>query len=184
MKNQKNKLPKSATVGWICFSGLIGFMISLHYIKQHSFENNVSAIIAGLSYIVPIIFLEWVFLKIYKRPSTGLNFKKKNVANFERVLIKLVGLYATLSLVALLYWLFPTYHSPDFSAYWILVKYLLLIIVFGSIPYFFILDRYLIEPETSYWKVGMIVTGNWKEINKEGLKNHFLGWLVKAFFLP
>jgi protein-S-isoprenylcysteine O-methyltransferase Ste14 len=42
---------------------------------------------------------------------------------------------------------------------------------------------YLVDPEDSYWKVGMIALGQWN-INSNGLKNHFLGWAVKAFFLP
>lgn len=71
-----------------------------------------------------------------------------------------------------------------YTPYWDLVKYILVIIVLGSIPYFLILDMYLAEPKEEYWKVGMIVLGKWKEINYNGLKNYFLGWLVKAFFLP
>jgi hypothetical protein len=178
------KFPKSSTSGWICFAGLISFIIALNSICKNRVGNDLGAVLSGIAYLLPIVILEWVVLKVYKKPSTGLNFILKKKVNVERVLLKLVGLYATLGLVALFYGLFPVYHTDYYNSYWVLTKYLLLIIVVGSIPYFFILDRYLVEPEESYWKVGMIITGNWSKINFNGLKNFFLGWLVKAFFLP
>ncbi len=182
--NKIDKIPKSVTSGWICCTGLISFIIALILICNSSVDNNLGAVIAGFAFMVPIIILEWYVLKIYKRPSTGLNFNSSHSIDFERVLVKLIGLYSTLTLVAIFYWLFPVYHTGYYDPYWILVKYLALIIVVGSIPYFLILDKYLVEPEESYWKVGMIVTGNRRKINFDGLKNFFLGWLVKAFFLP
>ena len=180
----KPNIPKSVTRGWICFTGLICYMISLYFIRIFNINNSLGAIVAGLAFVIPIILLEYLVLKTYNKASTGLNFKVKNKLSVERVLIKLIGLYATLGLVVLLYWLFPEYHSGGYDNYFVLAKYLLLIIVFVSIPYFSILDMYLVEPKEEYWKVGMIVMGKWKEINFEGLKNFFLGWLVKAFFLP
>jgi protein-S-isoprenylcysteine O-methyltransferase Ste14 len=140
--------------------------------------------LAGLAFVVPIVILEYIFLKTYKKPSTGLDFKLRNKIDIERVIIKLIGLYFTLALIAFFYWLIPEYNSSTYTLYWALAKLLLKIIVFGSIPYFFILDRYLVQPKETYWKVGMIVVGKWKGLNYDGLKSFFLGWLIKAFFLP
>lgn len=41
----------------------------------------------------------------------------------------------------------------------------------------------MVEPNVDYWKAGMIVLGKWKGIKFSSLKNYFLGWLVKVFFL-
>jgi isoprenylcysteine carboxyl methyltransferase (ICMT) family protein YpbQ len=177
-------LPKSVTSGWICFIGLISFMISIYLIRINNIDIFLGGVLSGLALIVPIVLLEYIYLKTYKRSSTGLNFKLKNTTNIERVSIKLIGLYFTLALIAFIYWLIPEYRSDMYLPYWTLAKFLLKVIAFGSIPYFFLLDRYLIEPEETYWKVGMIVMGRWKMINRDGLKDYFLGWLVKAFFLP
>ncbi|MGD1046989.1 MAG: hypothetical protein ABR936_16925 [Bacteroidota bacterium] len=98
----KITLPKSATRGWICFAGLISYMISLYFIRIYNINNSLGAIVAGLALIIPIIALEYLTLKTYARPSTGLNFKLKNKLNVERVLIKLIGLYSTLGLAAFL----------------------------------------------------------------------------------
>lgn len=99
----KVNLPKSATRGWICFAGLISYMISLYFIRIYNINNSLGAVIAGLALVIPIVALEYLKLKTYERPSTGLNFKVKNKLDVERVLIKLIGLYSTLGLVAFLY---------------------------------------------------------------------------------
>lgn len=183
-KTRPGKLPKSVTSIWISLIGLISFMITVYLIRIHNIDNYKAGVIAGLSLAIPIILLELIILKTFRRKSTGLDFKHRHPVNVPRVLIKLLGLYVTLALVAAVYILFPIYRNGYYTPYWHFVKYLADIIVIGSIPYFFILDMYLVEPEESYWKVGMIALGQWKHINKEGLKSHFLGWLVKLFYLP
>jgi protein-S-isoprenylcysteine O-methyltransferase Ste14 len=177
-------LPRSCTSGLISFVGLVSLTIAFYLISEYKIDNYVGAILTGLAYVIPVFILEFIMFKTFKKSSTGLDFNLKNDFNVERVIIKLIGLYFTLALIAVFYWLFPVYSSDYYLTYWTLAKSLLKIIVIGSIPYFFILDRFLVEPEESYWKVGMIVLGRWNKINTEGLKNHFLGWLVKAFFLP
>lgn len=177
-------LPKSVTSSWISLAGLTGFLVSVYMIRVYNIGVYVGGVIAGLSLAVPIIFLEFVALKTFRRESTGLNFKHRNPLNVKRVLIKLLGLYVTLALVACVYLVLPEYRDGYYWPYWRFVKYLAAIIVVGSIPYYFILDMYLVEPKETYWKVGMIALGQWEKTDFKGLKNHFLGWLVKLFFLP
>jgi hypothetical protein len=177
-------LPKSATSSWITLIGVISFIGSLFFILKYNIDNSTGAIIAALALALPIALLELIVLKTFRRSSTGLNFSQRNPINVKRVLVKLVGLYVTLAVVAFCYFLFPEYNDVYYAPYWDLVKYLLAITVVGALPYYFILDMYLIEPEESYWKVGMTALGQWNKINSTGLKNHFLGWAVKAFFLP
>ena len=131
-----------------------------------------------------IIILEYIFLKTYNRPSTGLNFKIKNAANIKRITVKIVGLYGTIGFVALIYWLFPIYLSDFYDNYWIFIKYIALILLVGGIPYFIVLDRYLVEPCDSYWHFGMAVLGQWKKISTKIVRQHILGWVIKLFFLP
>ena len=184
VKKKVWNLPKSATTGWICFIGLISFMISLYFIRIYNISNSSGAVLSGMALVIPIILFEMLKLKTYKRSSTGLDFRSKNKPDFERVVIKLIGLYATLALISFFYWIFPEYRGNIYTPYWLLAKNLLKVIAIGAIPYFFILDKYLVEPREAYWKAGMIVLGRGKEISYDGLKNYFLGWLVKAFFLP
>ncbi len=177
-------LPKSVTASWIGFIGLAGFFGSLFLIHPLTLTNGEAAMVAALAWAIPVSILELIALKTYSRSSTGLNFLVRSPLNIKRVLIRLLGLYATLALVALCYYLFSEYRDPYYSTYWDFAYQLLVLTVVGAIPYFFILDMYLIEHTDAYWKVGMVTLGKWKKISFDGLKNHFLGWAVKAFFLP
>jgi protein-S-isoprenylcysteine O-methyltransferase Ste14 len=178
------KIPASCTSGLICLTGLMCIIIAFGIIKTYDVGNRAGAILAGVAFVLPVFFFEHFVLKTYKRPSTGLDFSLANRIDFKRVGIKLVGLYFTLLLVAFFYRIFPEYYYGFYDTYWGLAKSLLIIIAAGAIPYFIVLDRYMAAPEDAYWKLGMIVLGSGKGVERDGLKTHFLGWLIKAFFLP
>lgn len=177
-------LPKSVTTSWINLLGIASFFGSMFLIHPFNLTNGEAVVVASLAWAVPVIILELIILKTYSRTSTGLNFRIRNPLDVKRVLIRLLGLYVTLAGVALCYYLFSEYRDPYYLPYWDFIFNLLFITVVGAIPYFFILDRYLIENDDSYWKVGMMTLGQWRNISFNGLKSHFLGWGVKVFFLP
>lgn len=174
--------PTSMTINWIA---TIVFIYSLALIKEYNVADVEAAVFAMVALALPIIILEYLFLKPYSRPSTGLNFQLRNKINVGRIAVKILGLYGTIGFVALIYWLFPVYRSDAFfNNYWIFAKYIALILLGGGIPYFFILDKYLVEPCDSYWHFGMMMLGQWKIIDTKIIRQHVLGWVVKLFFLP
>ncbi len=174
--------PTSMTINWIA---TIVFIFGLGVIKEYNMPDVESAVFAMAALAIPIIILEYLFLKPYSRPSTGLNFQLRNEFNFGRIAIKLFGLYGTIGFVALVYWLFPVYRSdPFFDRYWIFARAVALVLLAGGIPYFFILDKYLVEPCDSYWHFGMMMLGQWKQVETKVIRQHLLGWTVKLFFLP
>jgi len=175
------KSPTSMAVNLIATSVLIyGFDI----IKRYNMPDVEAAVFAMIALALPIIILEYIFLKPYNRPSTGLNFKIENATDIKRITVKIIGLYGTIGFVALIYWLFPIYRTDFYDNYWIFVKYVALILLAGGIPYFIILDRYLVEPSDSYWHFGMVMLGRWKKIDAKIIRQHILGWAIKLFFLP
>src|SRR6476620_3867871 len=50
---------------------------------------------------------------IVARDSLGVLYRRKQ--NFERLQVKLIGLYATYGLIVFLYWIFPVYSFPFYS---------------------------------------------------------------------
>ncbi len=176
--------PKSPTSVAINLIATSFFIYSLTIIRDHNIPDVESAVFAMIALALPIIILEYIFLKTYKRPTTGLNFKIKNAANIKRITVKIVGLYGTIGFVALVYWLFPIYRSDFYNNYWVFIKYIALILLVGGIPYFIILDKYLVDPCDSYWHFGMIMLGQWKDRDIKIIKQHLLGWIIKLFFLP
>ncbi|MGE5798495.1 MAG: isoprenylcysteine carboxyl methyltransferase [Ignavibacteria bacterium] len=176
------KSPTSMTINWIA---TVIFLYSLTLIKDYNMSGVEAAVFAMTALALPIIILEYIFLEPYNRPSTGLNFKLKNAADINRIMVKIAGLYGTIGFVALIYWLFPVYRSdPFFDNYWIFAKYIALILLAGGIPYFIILDKYLVEPCDSYWHFGKFILGQWKKSDIKIVRQHILGWVVKLFFLP
>ncbi len=173
--------PTSMAINWIA---AFIFIYSLTIIKEYNIPDMEGAVFSLIALALPIIILEFIFLKTYSRASTGLNFKLNNAANISRIIVEIVGLYGTIGFVAFVYWLFPIYRSGFYDNYWIFIKYIALILMIGGIPYFIILDKYSTEPRDSYWHFGMIILGQWKRSDSKIVKQHVLGWLVKLFFLP
>jgi isoprenylcysteine carboxyl methyltransferase (ICMT) family protein YpbQ len=133
---------------------------------------------------LPIIILEFIFLRTYKKPSTGLDFSAKHQWDVGRILVKLVGFYVTLGMAAMLYWLFPEYRRPDYEPFFVFAKMLLPWLAGAAIPYFITIDYFMVKPQDGYWQMGMLALGQWGKIHRRKLSQHILGWLVKIFFLP
>lgn len=176
-------LPGSCTSMPINLFGLLCFFGALFVIRKYGLDNISGSVFAILALAAPIILLETVFLKTYSRASTGLDFSRNGPPETGRAAVKLMGLYFTLGLAAAYYWVFPEYHKPFYAPYWELVRYVLPVIVAGGIPYFIFLERYSVNPADGYWQMGMLATGGWRAVDREVIKQHLLGWLVKAFFL-
>jgi len=146
--------------------------------------SALQAVILSLAAIAtPIILLEWIFLKTYRRTSTGLNFSVKKSWNLCGFGVKLLGFYTTLGVVTFIYWLFPEYQGSFYDTYFIFLKAILPWLCMGAVPYFILVDHFMTQPHDGYWHTGMLILGQWKKICCHTLRQHLLGWLVKAFFL-
>ncbi len=179
---------ENQTKSWPVFPinvlGLFCFLILLEGFKIQNHCSRFSATIYLLLAIaIPIVVAEALVLKSYRHKDTGLDFKTSTQADNRRVLVKILGLYLSMGFVGLLYFIFPEYRKSSYHPYWILLQYLAPIICIAAIPYIYVLDKYLIEKEDGNWHAGMFFLGQLDRIDRNILKNHFLGWLVKGFFL-
>jgi hypothetical protein len=163
----------------IIFLGLTGSTAALWLARSAAAPASVALICIAV-YALPIAGFDLWFLKVHRRASTGLDFTQPD-RDAGRVCIKLLGFAATIAAVAAGYWLIPEYGAPNYAPYWPLVYngWPLL-----AVPYFVVLDRYMIEPHDGYWHIGLLVLGRWREIAWRAVANHGLEWVIKAFFLP
>lgn len=185
LTERRTSLPRSCTNMAINLTGLAGFVAAIFafvLFPDANPELRTAACIAAL--IAPIAALELIFLKTHRRASTGLNLSVPQSLNLVRVGIKLTGLYGTLIVIAILYWLLPVYLDAFYQPFFRIFFAALPIMVIGAVPYFFIIDRYLSEPEDNYYQAGLALLGRWNEIEKPVLRQYVLGWLVKGFYLP
>ncbi|HEX9138561.1 MAG TPA: hypothetical protein VF848_02140, partial [Steroidobacteraceae bacterium] len=100
-----------------------------------------------------------------------------------RVALRLLGLTATLALIALAYWLFPEYGSSFYNPYWQFLRALAPVGLL--VPFYFVwADTRVAEPRDEFVQFGQLLCGRWRDLDPLVIKRHLLGWTVKAFFLP
>lgn len=185
LAEQRAHLPGSCTNMAINFTGFAGFVAAIYVFTLFPDVDPVlrtTACIAALT--VPIAALELIFLKTHRRTSTGLDFTLPQSLNLARVGIKLAGFYGTFIVMIGLYWLLPVYQEGFYQPFFRIFFAALPIVVIGAVPYFFIIDRYMSEPEDRYYQAGLAFIGRWSELDKPSIRQHALGWVVKGFFLP
>jgi protein-S-isoprenylcysteine O-methyltransferase Ste14 len=176
--------PKSATNFAVNCLGL-GVLFACYFFLrdwQASIQTKVIAILALTA--LPIGLFDIFVFKVYRRPSTGLDWDRTWELNVWRVATKILGLVVTLSVIAFAYWLFPEYHGDFYVPFYALlqrfaISYGLLVLV-----YFPLIDGVQREPKDAYWQIGRLALGFYDDVRGKDVANHARGWLVKAFFLP
>lgn len=131
--------------------------------------------------------IELVIRKTHRRATTGLEFDREHFRrNFSvrRSLEKLVGLYLTLGVLALVYVLIPQYSGTYYQPFWHLVKLAAPFVVALSVPYFLIVDALMVEPRDGYWYTARLAAFRWHDVDWKVLREYALGWVIKGFFLP
>src|SRR5262249_16779750 len=116
--------------------------------------------------------------------SAGLVWQGRRPINWGRVGIKLTGLWATLTVVGLCYWMFTEYQRALYTPFWHLLASYGPWALAVAIPYFFIVDARMRDPHDTYWHFGLIVIGRFDEVSWTPVIEHFRGWIIKGFFLP
>jgi hypothetical protein len=183
MVKVKPAIPKSVTSFPINMMAVGVYALTVYFLRINNILPFWGAAFSIGALALSIAVLEKYKLNTQHKISSGIDFSKGGKIDTRRVMIKLLGLYFTVGLVALLYWLLPEYNTGMYTQYLKLALYILPVILAGSIPYFFLLDKYMKEPCDGHWHAGMLLLGRWKEVDRGIIKNHFLGWMVKAFFL-
>jgi isoprenylcysteine carboxyl methyltransferase (ICMT) family protein YpbQ len=171
-------MPRSATSLTLNCAGMVLALTTL--VLYRAVAPLDLSLLVLLAYIAPIALGELIFLKVHRRASSGLDFRKVDW-NTARVYIKLLGFYATLAGVTFFYWLLPEFADAKYAPYWS--------VIYGGwpllvIPYFIAVDCVMVDPKDGYWQMGLLVVGRWHEIDRKLLAKHALEYAIKAFFLP
>ncbi len=182
----KSSRPESASSAAVVSIGLLtlfGCFSAIKFLQLFN-DNLVFAAVFCMFTTGAVIFsLDFFWKKVHLRKSTGLDFTISN-PSWSRVLIKLVGLELSVGFIALLYWLFPEYHGDYYDLYWKLLRTLWPIWFLTSIPYFYFVDKRMLNPEDAYFHMGNLFFLNFKKVDMKIVGQHLLGWLIKGFFLP
>ncbi|MGE3533657.1 MAG: isoprenylcysteine carboxyl methyltransferase [Parachlamydiales bacterium] len=178
-------MAKSSSINaWVITGCLAAFVVTLVLLKVLGANDPVLAAILLITVPAAVNFaLDLILEKVHLRPSTGLDWKKRNYS-LKRSAIKYVGFAGTVGVVLFLYWLFPEYSDPFYHGFRRLLYLALPVVFVIAGPYIYFVDARMKEPLDSYYEVGRIILEGPEKIKVAVLKQHALAWAVKAFFIP
>ena len=114
---------------------------------------------------------------------TGLAAERLRRADPGRTGLRMVGLGATVGLLAFAYWLLPEYRGGFYTPYWNLLTCLAPLALL--VPWYVLMvDACAREPDDDLVAFGRLVLGRGADADSAAVRRHLLGWLVKGFFLP
>ncbi|MFD1194179.1 methyltransferase family protein [Seohaeicola saemankumensis] len=179
------QIPKSVTSAGVAWASVVSFTTTCAIVYLYRpFDHIVpSALFVLGSMVVTIFAVDVLVYKVHRRASTGMDYARPDLS-LRRGLTKVLGLYATFGIIALLYAIFPVYQNDNYQQFISLAQRLILPVAILALPYILIVDMYQKSPKDGYWHIGQIVTLNWGQVDRAVAWGHMRGWIIKGFFLP
>ena len=177
--------PPSATSTAVAAAGCIALLAAIAlvvFLRPFAHDVVPSAILVIALTAVAIFAADLGWQRVYRRPSTGLDFALDD-PSWSRTLVKYVGLLASVGLVAAAYWLLPEYRNRRYDDYWTALYIVIGPWLILAVPYFFAVDRKMREPRDGYWQMGALVLLRLRDVDRRKLAQHLLGWAIKAYFM-
>lgn len=180
--------PDSATNFGINLAALAVGLLVLYLLLQlrpGTLDTSIVLIITCASIAVVVIGGERLWRGPAVLSAAGLSAKSLRAFSIAHAATRVLGLLVTLGLIALTYWLFPEYHGDFYDPFWRFLRLLAPWVAPAALLYFLWSDARLNQADDVYWHLGRIALGRGVAAGAPALlREHFLGWTVKAFFLP
>jgi protein-S-isoprenylcysteine O-methyltransferase Ste14 len=93
-------------------------------------------------------------------------------------------------LIGIAYWAFPEYSflrlttANFYEPFYFDLRRFGGVLAVTAVLYFWMVDGQMREPRDAYWQLGRVLLGHASDASRREIANHFLSWLVKAFFFP
>jgi protein-S-isoprenylcysteine O-methyltransferase Ste14 len=179
--------PASCTDFRGCGAGLACMLVAILLLRGSTLDVQDRVLLVAASAAVPIGLFDLLVLRVHRRASTGLDWTTPFAPSAARVATKLLGLAVTLAAIALAYWTFPEYQGSFYDPFYALFKQFWPGLIASTVFYFILVDTLQKEPEDPYWQVGAYAWSGFMDssmLDRKKVKNHYVGWLVKAYFFP
>lgn len=162
--------------GWLGLGGFAAGIVVLQYGELSALQ---CALVISIATGLPMVIFELLQLWLLQQTP-----RPQRTLDWGRVAVRWLGLAATLSVVAVLYWLFPEYRGAFYQTFFALCRSVLPWLLLFAIPYFAWCDTRAPEPRDGCWHTGRLLLGGWRRANWSAIRSHAAGWGIKAFFLP
>lgn len=181
-------VPPSCTVSWINLAGAASLVASTLIVSRLGLSATTVILVTLAVPALTIVILENLFVssRIPFRPTlpSGYVATATGASPTRRVILKIIGLMASIAVLAVIYWALPIYRDGGAKDLRDLAERLLVPFLVLMPLYVWYVDRKSEAPEDGYFHAGLFLTGGWKRADRGMLRQHCLQWLVKAFFLP
>jgi protein-S-isoprenylcysteine O-methyltransferase Ste14 len=185
--------PQSATNFAVALAAMAAGLATIWFIspvKWSALSRTVPYIgVVPCAVIVAVIAVAELLMPRLRGTAGGAATEPGQARSLDlgRVGIRLLGLVATLALLAFAYWLLPEYHSDFYGAYWLFLRTIAPLAVL--VPFYFLwVDKYGKEIRDEYLAFGSLLltwrAEQWHSADWPLIRRHLLGWTVKGFFLP
>jgi protein-S-isoprenylcysteine O-methyltransferase Ste14 len=179
------ELPASATDARVGAVGMVAVALTVLAVAYGPpLQPFAITTLVVLSYAVPVIALELLVRRVHRNETTGLSWTGVPTPDVGRVALKLLGLSATVLFFVAAHILFRLYDIPTLRAVGNFALVFLPMLVCVVIAYFYAIDGRQRNPRDAYWELGAMIAGQVPVRLTPTLRDHMLGWAVKAFFLP
>lgn len=156
---ERPQLPKAPTSMLINTAGIAAFIGATAWI--HNYGQRLRILDATMlsigAFAVTVIALEAVFLKTWKRSSTGFDFSRAGAPHYVRAVGKVLGFYLTLGLGLGIYTLFPEYRGGFYESFYRMLWRVLPVVAVVAVPYFLVLERFNKRPFDGFWQTFMLL---------------------------
>ena len=180
MSIKTQNLVRTSLPGGCGLVALVGTFLALRHSHQPSYIQ--ASIIIGVMFVT--MFCVEAFLCI--RGNFGLiGAPIQREFKLSRFLYKVIGWIITVLCVASAYWIFPEYSGRFYTPF-----YQALAVTWPYLAGFFLFCILWEDPRSDkefdeyYWIAYALLNFNFNLLKKVNLKQHFLGWVVKLYFLP
>jgi isoprenylcysteine carboxyl methyltransferase (ICMT) family protein YpbQ len=174
------RLPKSV-VGW--FDALIALpaVVGAFFLLRYSGLSDVQLSVV----LVLVLAVVMGSIELMRAPWWGTAPSADSWSQIsERAVVKLLGFFAALAVIAFLYWLFPEYHRDYYDRFFLAARIVVPWLPLICVPYFFFVEWRLPFEEGGAWHAGLAALGKWGQVDWFVFSQYALSWLVKGFFLP
>ena len=180
--------PPSCTVSWINLVGAAHLVAATLVLTRFDLPVITVVLITLTVPALTIVILENLFVNSRTQFSpvrpNGYFAAPTGLPASQRVILKIIGLAASVGALAAIYWLFPIYRDGGAKDLFALAKRLLLPVLVLAPLYVWYVDKKSKTPEDGYFHLGLMIIGSWRLADRDLVRQHCLQWLVKAFFLP
>jgi protein-S-isoprenylcysteine O-methyltransferase Ste14 len=179
----KLRRPPSVTNFGFNMIAVVVVLGAMWFLRMKKPDINEVLVLGG-AVAIPIVLMDTLILKVHRRESTGLDWDQVFAPDFGRVATKLLGFAVTLAPFAIFYWMTPEYNGSFYNPLWFTLRRYAAMFAVAIPLYIFIVDGQMRDPRDSYWQLGRVFLGRWRDARKADIANHYRGWLVKGYFVP